>query len=59
MFYVDDCILMSPNNQGIDDVIALLQESVGGTLPFNITDEGGDISDYLGVKVEKLADGTI
>eukprot|EP00978_Attheya_sp_CCMP212_P044563 scaffold314436_cov35-Attheya_sp.AAC.1 len=58
MIYVDDCILMYPDNQDIDDVIALLQESVGGTRPFHITDEG-DISDYLGVKVEKLADGTM
>eukprot|EP00978_Attheya_sp_CCMP212_P034334 scaffold143320_cov71-Attheya_sp.AAC.1 len=58
MIYVDDCIHMSPDNQDIDDVIAILQESVGGTRPFNITDEG-DISDYLGVKVEKLADGTM
>ena len=58
MIYVDDCILMSPNNQDIDDVISLLQKSVGGTRPFNITDEG-DIADYLGVKVEKLDDGTM
>eukprot|EP00978_Attheya_sp_CCMP212_P002524 scaffold5126_cov29-Attheya_sp.AAC.3 len=60
MIYVDDCILMSPDNQDIDDVIVLLQESVGGTRPFNSTGDEGDISDYLvGVKVEKLDDGTM
>eukprot|EP00978_Attheya_sp_CCMP212_P031932 scaffold122559_cov58-Attheya_sp.AAC.2 len=58
MIYVDDCIRMSPDNQDIDDVIALLQVSIGGTRPFNITYEG-DISDYLGVKVEKLDNGTM
>eukprot|EP00978_Attheya_sp_CCMP212_P036392 scaffold164691_cov35-Attheya_sp.AAC.2 len=58
MVYVDDCILMSPDNQDINDVIKLLQETVKGTRPFDVTDEG-DISDYLGVKVTRLDDGTI
>eukprot|EP00978_Attheya_sp_CCMP212_P017515 scaffold46797_cov52-Attheya_sp.AAC.1 len=58
MVYADDCILMSPNNQDIDDIIKLLRETVKGTRPFDVTDEG-DISDYLGVKVTRLDDGTI
>jgi hypothetical protein len=58
MVYVDDCILMSPDNQDIDDVIELLKKSIGGARPFDVTDEG-DISDYLGVKVTHLDDGTM
>jgi hypothetical protein len=30
MVYVDDCILMSPDNQDIDDVIELLKKRIDG-----------------------------
>ena len=53
LIYVDDGILLHPDAKEIDKVISELR-----VLKYNISDEG-DISDYLGVKVETLADGNI
>ena len=53
LIYVDDGILLHPDAKEIDKVIAELR-----ALKYNISDEG-DISDYLGVKVQALADGNI
>ena len=53
LIYVDDGILIHPDKKEIDKVIEQLRK-----LKYNISDEG-DISDYLGVKVEKLANGNI
>jgi Reverse transcriptase (RNA-dependent DNA polymerase) len=52
MVYVDDNVLVSPDASEIEQVIADLKQH------FNITDEG-EIDDYLGVKVERLPDGSI
>jgi hypothetical protein len=51
LHYVDDCICLSPDAADVDKFIRDLREA-----NFNVTDEG-QLSDYLGVKVEKLPDG--
>lgn len=48
--YVDDGIFLSQNGKEIDDCIGSMQAI------FNLTDEG-DISEYLGIKVERTLDG--
>ena len=52
--YVDDCIILSPKKQIIDEFIASLET---GPENFVFTDEG-DIQRYLGVEINTLADGT-
>jgi hypothetical protein len=56
--YVDDCIIISPNDDDIDEIIAMLKEPTKHTRAFDVTDEG-QLSDYLGVKIERRDDGTI
>ena len=51
--YVDDSLIFSPNAKDIDQVIKELEE-----LNYDVSDEG-DIDDYLGVKVQRLTDGSI
>jgi hypothetical protein len=51
LHFVDDCICLSPNPADVDHFITDLR-----TAKFNVTDEG-QLSDYLGVKIEKLPDG--
>jgi hypothetical protein len=51
--YVDDSILLGPNPDGLDSII----EEIRGMV-FNLTIEG-EISDFLGVKIEHKDDGTI
>ena len=46
LIYVDDVILVGPDNQEIDDIVKIM----AGT--FKITDEG-TLADYLGVKIRK------
>jgi hypothetical protein len=58
MLYVDDGIFCAPTQGDIDEAYKLISEPFGEFLPFNMTDEG-DISDYLGVKVDHLPNGTI
>ena len=64
LFYVDDGIFIGPTQQDIDEAYKSLTEPVlsetGEILhrAFIMTDEG-DLSDYLGVKIEKLPNGTI
>jgi hypothetical protein len=53
LHFVDDCICLSPVAADVDKFLADLRAA-----NFNVTDEG-QISDYLGVKVEKLPDGRI
>ena len=53
LHFVDDCICLSPNDPDIDKFIEDLKKA-----EFNVTDEG-QLSDYLGVKVEKLPEGKI
>jgi len=49
---VDDTIILGPTTQGIEDILNKL------LIQFNI-DDGGDMSDYLGVKIMQQRDGTI
>jgi hypothetical protein len=51
LHFVDDCICLSPEAADIDKFITYLEQA-----KFNVTDEG-DLSDYLGVKIEKLPEG--
>jgi hypothetical protein len=51
--YVDDSVLIDPVASEIDRAIDELR-----ALKYDITDEG-EIDDYLGVKIERLQDGTI
>ena len=50
--YVDDCILLCPDEGPINDTISSLKKE------FVLTDDG-DLSAYLGIKVTKNADGSI
>lgn len=52
MVYVDDAILLSPSKKYIDASLQDLRQS------FKLTDEG-NIADYLGIKVTRLATGII
>ena len=53
LIYIDDGIIAHPDKREIDKVIRELRD-----LEYDISDEG-DIGDYLGVKVDALADGCI
>ena len=50
LVYVDDCIIIDPKANKIDQVISDLRKE-----KFDI-DEVGNLSDYLGVKIENLDD---
>jgi hypothetical protein len=52
MVYVDDGILIDPDNSQIDKAMSDLQSK------FEVQDED-DLSDYLGVKIQKHSDGSI
>jgi Reverse transcriptase (RNA-dependent DNA polymerase) len=52
MVYVDNGILIDPDNSQIDKALSDLQSK------FKVQDEG-NLSDYLGVKVTKHPDGSI
>jgi hypothetical protein len=56
--YVDDCIIISPSDDDIDDIIEALKQPTADTRAFDLTDEG-ELSDYLGVKISRQDDGTI
>lgn len=63
LIYVDDGILIGPTEKEIQVCYDLLScefiDSSGKKFrKFKITDEG-DLSDYLGVKIDKLSNGTI
>jgi hypothetical protein len=51
--YVEDTILIDPDNKEIDKVIQQLKD-----LQFNVTDEG-KIEDYLGVRIQRVGNGKI
>jgi hypothetical protein len=50
--YVDDCLLFSPSDAVLDDLIASLQ------LEFKLTHEG-DVSAYLGIDIKRHQDGSL
>jgi Reverse transcriptase (RNA-dependent DNA polymerase) len=64
LLYVDDGIFLGPNQSDIDEaykiLVAPITSSTGKILhhAFVMTDEG-NLSDYLGVKIETLQNGTI
>ena len=61
LIYTDDGILTGKSDTDIDNVLALMKRPAGKEQqlrPFDLTDEG-TITDYLGVKVEHLPDGSI
>jgi hypothetical protein len=53
VLYTDDLILAGPTNKDLDQAIADMKKA-----ELNLTVEG-DIADFLGVKIERKADGTI
>jgi hypothetical protein len=50
--YTDDTILLGPNKEEIDNIVERLAKT------FKIEDQG-NLSDYLGIKIEKKEDGTL
>ena len=50
--YTDDTILLGPDKDEIDLLVRRLSRS------FKIEDQG-DLSDYLGIKIERKPDGTL
>ena len=58
LIYTDDGILTGKSNADIDKVIELMKNPSGKLRAFDLTEEG-DLTDYLGVKVEHLNDGSI
>jgi hypothetical protein len=50
--YTDDTILLGPNKEEIDNLVKKL------SMTFNIEDQG-ELSDYLGIKIERKEDGTL
>jgi hypothetical protein len=50
--YTNDTILLGPDQQEIDTLV----ERIGKT--FKIEDQG-ELSDYLGIKIERKPDGTL
>ena len=50
--YTDDTILLGPDQQEIDTLVKKLGKT------FKIEDQG-ELSDYLGIKIERKSDGTL
>jgi hypothetical protein len=50
--YTDDTILLGPDQDEIDELVKKLGKT------FNIEDQG-ELSDYLGIKIERKSDGTL
>ena len=51
VIYVDDGILIGPNEKEIESIIESLKSE------YDMTDEG-DLNEYLGIKMERLSDGS-
>ena len=49
IFYVDDCLILSPSKDKIDEVYSSLQTD------FNIEDDG-ELKNYLGIDLDRLPD---
>jgi len=49
--YTDDTILLGPSKEEIDNLVKLLEQT------FKFEDQG-ELSDYLGIKIERKPDGT-
>ncbi len=52
LVYTDDTILLGPDKAEIDNLVKKLADK------FNI-EEQGELSDYLGIKIERKEDGTM
>ena len=55
LIYIDDCLVFSPESKLIDKTISDLRDSCKN---FEIDDQG-DVSDFLGIEVTHLKDGSI
>ena len=55
LIYIDDCLVFSPDPKLIDKTISILRNS---SRIFEIDDQG-DVSDFLGIEVIHLKDGSI
>ena len=55
LVYIDDCIIFGPDNRVIDDVVTDLRNS---SQNFTVDDQG-EVSDFLGIQVQKRDDGSI
>jgi hypothetical protein len=54
MVYVDDAIIMGPDDAELDEMFALLKKD------FNVEEEGdGTLGDYLGIRINQKKDGSI
>jgi hypothetical protein len=54
LFYIDDCIIISPSQQSINCLITSMQN---GPENFKVTNEG-DVNKFLGVEITKLDEHT-
>ncbi|MFM7139154.1 MAG: reverse transcriptase domain-containing protein [Actinomycetes bacterium] len=52
MVYTDDTILVGPDEKEIEKIVNILSKN------FKVEDQG-DLSDYLGVNIERRKDGKI
>jgi hypothetical protein len=50
--YTDDTILLGPNKSDIGNLVKLLAQTFK-------TEDQGELSDYLGIKIERKQDGTM
>ena len=55
LVYIDNCIIFSPDGHSID---AIVMDFCACSHRFTIDDQG-DISDFLGIQMQKLSDGSI
>ena len=55
LVYINDCIVLGPDNQAINRVVTDLHAC---SQHFTINDQG-DIGDFLGIQIQKQDDGTI
>ena len=55
LVYIDDCIVFGPDAQAIDKVVSDLRSC---SQHFTVDDQG-DVGDFLGIQVQKHADGAV
>ena len=55
LVYIDDCLVFGPDDKAIDEVVTNLRNS---TQNFTLDDQG-EASDFLGIQIQKLDDGSI
>ena len=55
LVYIDDCIVFGPDTWAIDQVVTDLHSC---SQQFTVDDQG-DVGDFLGIQIQKQADGTV